>query len=88
MLPMNGSTAPKPAAVVERTLSRALRLFAKGEPGEAIGASLLTLTVFLRLTGYCLLQTVREPVLFLHGGAEVKPYARAGKARLLVVVLS
>ena len=74
----------KPASRVERALSVLLRPFAKVEPGEAITASASTLTVFLLLTAYYLLKTAREPLILLHGGAEVKSYAAAGQAILLV----
>jgi AAA family ATP:ADP antiporter len=74
----------KPASRVERALSVLLRPFAKVEPGEAIIASASTLTVFLLLTAYYLLKTAREPLILLHGGAEVKSYAAAGQAILLV----
>jgi AAA family ATP:ADP antiporter len=70
-----------------RTLSRILRLFAKVEPAEALSATLLTVTVFLLLTAYYLLKTAREPLILLHGGAEVKSYASAGQAAILLVVV-
>jgi AAA family ATP:ADP antiporter len=82
------NVAPEPApSGLERALARLLRPFAKVEPGEAVTASLLTLTVFLLLTAYYLLKTAREPLILLHGGAEVKQYAAAGQALLLVVVV-
>jgi AAA family ATP:ADP antiporter len=84
---MNGAPAPTFAALFERALSRSLRLFAKVEPGEAITASLMMLAVFLLLTAYYLLKTAREPLILLHGGAEVKQYAAAGQALLLVLVV-
>jgi AAA family ATP:ADP antiporter len=74
--------------VSDRWLARALRPFAKVEPGEALIAVVLTLSVFLLLTAYYLLKTAREPLILLHGGAEVKQYAAAGQALLLVVVVN
>ena len=68
----------------DRALSKLLRPFAKVEPSEAVTASVLTLTVFLLLTAYYLLKTAREPLILLHGGAEVKSYAAAGQAILLL----
>ncbi len=50
-----------------------------------VGVSLLTLTAFLLLTAYYLLKTVREPLILLQGGAEVKLYARAGQALIMAV---
>ena len=71
----------------ERVLARALRPFAKVDAGEAASTTVLTLTVFLLLTAYYLLKTAREPLILLHGGAEVKSYAAAGQAMLLLVVV-
>src|SRR5713101_1024888 len=69
----------------ERLLARLLRPFGKVEAGEAITAAILTFTVFLLLTAYYLLKTAREPLILLHGGAEVKSYAAAGQAVLMLV---
>jgi ATP:ADP antiporter, AAA family len=74
--------------MTERWLARAMRPFAKVEPGEAVSAAVMTLGVFLLLTAYYLLKTAREPLILLHGGAEVKQYAAAGQALLLVVVVN
>jgi len=70
-----------------RWLARLLRPFAKVEPEEAVSASLLTLAVFLLLLAYYLLKTAREPLILLHGGAEVKSYASAGQSLLLLLVI-
>lgn len=80
------ATAPS-ASPVERIFARALRPFARVEPGEAVTAVVMTLAVFLLLTAYYLLKTAREPLILLHGGAEVKSYAAAGQAMLLLVVV-
>lgn len=61
------------------------RPFSRVEPGEVLAVSTLTLTAFLLLTAYYLLKTVREPLILLQGGAEVKLYARAGQALLMAV---
>jgi ATP:ADP antiporter, AAA family len=66
-----------------RLLAALYRPFSKVEPGEVWGVSLLTLTAFLLLTAYYLLKTVREPLILLQGGAEVKLYARAGQALIM-----
>ena len=76
------------AGYAERWLAKALRPFAKVEPSETVGALVLTLGVFLLLTAYYLLKTAREPLILLHGGAEVKQYAAAGQALLLVLVVN
>lgn len=69
---------------LDRALSVLLRPFARIEPSEALNAVVMTLTVFLLLTAYYLLKTAREPLILLHGGAEVKSYAAAGQAVLLL----
>jgi len=76
-----------PVTLTDRILSRALRPFARVEPAEAVSATLLTVAVFLLLTAYYLLKTAREPLILLHGGAEVKSYASAGQAVLLLGVV-
>jgi AAA family ATP:ADP antiporter len=72
-------------SLLERALSRALRPFARIEAHESAGTVVLALTSFLLLTAYYLLKTAREPLILLHGGAEVKSYAAAGQAALLLV---
>ena len=76
-----------PPSNLDRRLARVLRLFAKVEPREAVTALVMTLIVFLLLTAYYLLKVAREPLILTHGGAEVKQYAAAGQALLLVVVV-
>ncbi|HEX4446587.1 MAG TPA: hypothetical protein VH044_07625, partial [Polyangiaceae bacterium] len=78
--------AAEPSAI-DRVLAKLLRPFARIEPEEAIGAVVLSTIVFLLLTAYYLLKTAREPLILLHGGAEVKSYASAGQAAILVVVV-
>lgn len=75
------------SSTTERVLARALRPFARVEAGEGVSVVVMTLTVFLLLTAYYLLKTAREPLILLHGGAEVKSYASAGQAVLLLVVV-
>lgn len=74
-------------AGLEALLARAFRPFAKVEPREAITTGVMTVAAFLLLTAYYLLKTVREPLILLHGGAEVKLYARAAQAVLMVGVV-
>src|SRR5579872_2477262 len=47
----------------------------------------MTRAGFLLLGAYYLLKTVREPLILLQGGAEVKLYARAAQAVLMVGVV-
>jgi AAA family ATP:ADP antiporter len=72
---------------LHRILARVLRPFTKVRPEEAATVGLMTLSAFLLLTGYYLLKTVREPLVLLQGGAEVKLYLRAGQALLMVGVV-
>ena len=66
---------------------RLLRPFAEVRAGEAITALVLAGTLFLLLTAYYLLKVIREPLILMSGGAEVKAYAAAGQALLLLPVL-
>ncbi len=77
------SSGPK-LGLIERLLS----IFTEVRAGEAATVLLLTLDVFLLLTAYYLLKTVREPlILAVPGGAELKSYSSAGQAVLLVGVV-
>jgi ATP:ADP antiporter, AAA family len=70
---------------LSRTLALVFRPFSKVEPREAALVAVLTLAAFLLLTAYYLLKTVREPLILLQGGAEVKIYARASQALIMAV---
>jgi AAA family ATP:ADP antiporter len=70
----------------KKPLDRALSIFADVRPGEGVSALLLMLNVFLLLMAYYLLKVVREPLILMGGGAEVKSYASAGQAVLLIIV--
>jgi AAA family ATP:ADP antiporter len=78
---------PAKPSNLELLLATVLRLFAKVEPAEAVTAVVMTFIVFLLLTAYYLLKVAREPLILTQGGAEVKQYASAGQALLLVVVV-
>jgi AAA family ATP:ADP antiporter len=85
--PKVSATSPAAPTTTQRVLAQLLRPFAQIEPDEAVGAVVLSAIVFLLLTAYYLLKTAREPLILLHGGAEVKSYAAAGQAALLVIVV-
>ena len=70
----------------EHPVAYVLQLFGDVRPGEAGTVLLMTLDVFLILTAYYLLKVAREPLILLHGGAEVKSYASFGQTVLLVFV--
>src|SRR4249919_2263003 len=68
-------------------LEKLLSPFADVHRGEAPGVLLLTLLMFLLLGSYYMLKTAREVFILSEGGAEVKSYASAGQAVLLVVLV-
>ena len=82
---MTATTKPASPAI-ERAglLDRALRLFADVRAGEGATALLLTLNVFLLLAAYYCIKPVREALILSGEGAEVKSYAAAGQAILLL----
>jgi ATP:ADP antiporter, AAA family len=73
-------------ASVERASApdRVLRLFTDVQPGEAGTALLLTLNIFLLLAAYYIIKPLREALILSGEGAEVKSYAAAGQAILLL----
>src|SRR5215468_11835182 len=54
---------------------------------ELATVAILTLNVFVLLTCYYVLKVLREPMILLGGGAELKAYASAGQALLLLGVV-
>jgi AAA family ATP:ADP antiporter len=68
-------------------LEKLLSPFADVHRGEAPGVLLLTLLMFLLLGSYYMLKTAREVFILSEGGAEVKSYASAGQAVLLIVIV-
>jgi ATP:ADP antiporter, AAA family len=65
-------------------LERVLGVFADVRRGEAGTALLMLVNLFMLLVGYYVLKTVREPLILATGGAELKSYAAAGQAVLLM----
>jgi len=80
------AAAPPPARG-SSWLDRALTPFAEVHTGEGVTAVLLMLNVFLLLTAYYIIKTVREPLILAGGGAEVKSYTAAGQALLLLFLV-
>ena len=68
-------------------LERFLNLFTEVRSGEATSALLLALNIFLILTAYYVLKPVREALILAGGGAEIKSYAAAGQALLLLAAV-
>jgi AAA family ATP:ADP antiporter len=84
---MNSSPQPAASPSLRRDpLETLLRPFAEVRPGEGAVALVMTVNVFLLLTAYYLLKVAREPLILAARGAEVKSYAAAGQAVLLIVV--
>ena len=79
MAPVAGAEAPD-----KGPLERLLSPLADVRRGETAGAMLLTLLMFFLLGGYYMLKTAREIFILSEGGAEVKSYASAGQAVLLL----
>ena len=69
-------------------MDRFLRLFSDVRAGEAAGVLLMFANIFLILVGYYVIKTVREPLILTGGGAEVKTYASAGQAIVLIGFIS
>src|SRR5690349_15408219 len=65
-------------------LDRALSLFTDIHAGEGATVVLMLLNIFLLLVCYSIIKTVREPLILLGGGAEVRSYAAGGQALLLM----
>src|SRR3954451_14472464 len=68
-------------------IDRALRLFADVRAGEGLTAVLLASNVFLLFCSYYVIKPIREALILSGGGAEVKSYAAAGQALLLLVLV-
>jgi len=66
-------------------LDRLLGIFGDVHAGEGATVFLMLLNIFLLLVGYYVLKTVREPLILIAGGAELKSYAAAAQALTLIV---
>ena len=66
---------------------RLLSAFATVREGEGIGALLLAMHVFLLLSSYYILKTIRESLILTEGGAEIKAYSSAAQAMLLLLII-
>ena len=92
---MSSSELDRPAAPAT-PIDRLLGLFSDVQPGEGARALLMLVNVFLILVCYYILKTVREPLILaasvpetlqrlgIHDTAQVKTYASAGQALLLM----
>jgi AAA family ATP:ADP antiporter len=90
----DGSADPKASP-----LERLLKIFADVRGGEALAVLLLTFNIFLILTAYYIIKTLREPLILnseipgflkaigIESRAEVKTYASAGQAIALMAFI-
>src|SRR6185436_14325275 len=65
-------------------LDRLLSVFTEVRAGEGTTAALMLINIFLLLICYSIIKIVREPLILLGGGAEVRSYAAAGQALVLM----
>jgi AAA family ATP:ADP antiporter len=68
-------------------LKRLFASFAPVKRSEIATVVMLTVNVFVLLTCYYVLKVLREPLILLGGGAELKAYASAGQTLLLIGVV-
>ncbi len=68
-------------------LDKFLRLFTDVRSGEGAGALLLGLNIFLVLTAYYFIKPIREALIIGESGAEVKSYASAIQAMMLLAAV-
>src|SRR5436190_6725577 len=81
-MPALTHTLLRPAS--KSRLDRALSLVTDVRAGEGATAMLMLVNIFLLLICYSVIKTVREPLILLGGGAEVRSYAAAGQAVMLM----
>ena len=80
---MSSSAADRPAPA--SPFDRLLRLFGDVQAGEGVTVLLMLSNIFLTLLCYSIIKVVREPLILLGGGAEVRSYSSAGQAVLLML---
>lgn len=78
---------PNGRAARRGALDRLLLPFADVRAGEGADVVLLTIGVFLLLLSYYVIKVVREPLILVTGGAELKSYTSAGQAVLLLFLV-
>jgi len=81
---MPGPATPLDSVARQSSLDRALSLVTDVRAGEGATVVLMLVNIFLLLVCYSVIKTVREPLVLLGGGAEVRSYAAAGQALLLI----
>lgn len=81
------TSAPETPAPARSLLERLLRPVAEVRAGEGAVVLLMALNLFLVLSAYYMLKTVREALILTEASAAVKTYASAGQALLLLVLV-
>jgi AAA family ATP:ADP antiporter len=66
-------------------VDRFLGLFSEVHAGEGVTALLMLTNIFVTLVSYSIIKVVREPLILLGGGAEVRSYSAGGQALLLML---
>lgn len=84
MSPSEENSEPEPSRT---PLDYALRLFGDVRRGESATVVLMTLNIFVVLVAYYVIKTVREPLILTTGGAELKAYASACQALVLMIAV-
>ena len=69
---------------LKKPLDKFLCIFTEVHAGEGITAVLLFFNLFILMASYYVMKPVREALILSGGGAEVKSYAAAGQAILLL----
>jgi len=82
--PSEENSEPEPSRT---PLDYALRLFGDVRRGESATVVLMTLNIFVVLVAYYVIKTVREPLILTTGGAELKAYASACQALVLMIAV-
>src|SRR3954463_10795257 len=83
-MPAATQTQTPTAAPTKSLLERTLSIVTDIHAGEGATVVLMLANIFLLLVCYSVIKTVREPLILLGGGAEVRSYAAAGQALLLM----
>src|SRR5438132_14179463 len=83
-MPADAAVMEGPVPAGGNGVDRFLRVFSDVRPGEGGTVLLLTVNLFLLMVGYYIVKTVREPLILVHGGAEMKAYAAAAQALTLM----
>jgi ATP:ADP antiporter, AAA family len=85
MVSTNEQAGPPERGTEGSAIDRSLRVFGDVRAGEGRDVVFMFLNVFLLLVAYYVLKTVREPLILTAGGAELKAYAAAAQAAVLLL---